>query len=346
MFEFKQGNLLESQTEALVNTVNCVGVMGKGIALQFKQAFPENFKQYKKACDTGKVKPGDMFTVATGSLLNPRYIINFPTKRHWKGQSRLEDIESGLKALIAELKHLQISSVAIPPLGCGNGGLNWAVVKPMIIKALENVPEVSAVIFEPSHALRVDNMRVETKTPGMTRVRALIIQLFEHYGLPGYRLTRLETQKLAYLLQESGEEMKLNYVKHQYGPYADNLNHLLQRLDGHFIRGFGDRDTNSQIYVLAEGSEAAQACIEQHPDAKERLERVSALIEGFETPYGMEMLTTLHWIARRENPQASLSVDDAIAGVQAWSDRKRNLFKPEHLCIAWQRLNKQGWLVS
>jgi hypothetical protein len=171
-------------------------------------------------------------------------------------------------------------------------------------------------------------MRVETKTPNMTRVRALIIQLLERYGLPGYRLTRLETQKLAYLLQESGEAMKLNYVKHQYGPYADNLNHLLQSLDGHFIRGFGDRDKNSQIYVLAESSEAAQAFIEQHPDAKARLERVSRLIEGFETPYGMEILTTLHWIARRENPQASVSVDDAIAGVQAWSDRKKIYFSP------------------
>jgi O-acetyl-ADP-ribose deacetylase (regulator of RNase III) len=345
MLEFKQGNLLESQTEALVNTVNCVGVMGKGIALQFKQAFPENFKQYKKACDVGEVRPGEMFTVSTGSLLNPRYIINFPTKRHWKGQSRLEDIKSGLEALVAELKDLRIGSVAIPPLGCGNGGLDWAIVKPMIVKALAEMPEVKAVIFEPSHALQADTIRVETKTPNMTRVRALVIQLFERYGLPGYRLTRLETQKLAYLLQESGEPMQLNYVRHQYGPYADNLNHLLQRLDGHFIRGFGDRDTNSQIYVLSEGSQAAQDFMEQHPDAKERLEQVSRLIEGFETPYGMEMLTTLHWVAQREDLQASVSVERAIAGVQAWSDRKKDLFKPKHLQIAWQRLNDQGWLT-
>jgi O-acetyl-ADP-ribose deacetylase (regulator of RNase III) len=345
MLEFKQGNLLESQTEALVNTVNCVGVMGKGIALQFKQAFPENFKQYKKACDAGEVRPGAMFTVPTGSLLNPRYIINFPTKRHWKGQSRLEDIKSGLEALIVELKDLRIGSVAIPPLGCGNGGLDWAVVKPMILEALSEVPEVKAVIFEPGHALQADTMRVETKKPNMTRVRALVIQLFERYGLPGYRLTRLETQKLAYLLQESGEPMQLNYVRHQYGPYADNLNHLLQRLDGHFIRGFGDRDTNSQIYVLSEGSQAAHDFMEQHPDAQERLEQVSRLIEGFETPYGMEMLTTLHWVAQREDPQASITVERAIAGVQAWSDRKRDLFKPKHLQIAWQRLNDQGWLT-
>jgi uncharacterized protein YwgA len=187
-------------------------------------------------------------------------------------------------------------------------------------------------------------MRVETKKPNMTRACALVIQILERYGLPGYRLTRLETQKLAYLLQESGEPMQLNYVRHQYGPYADNLNHLLQRLDGHFIRGFGDRDTNSQIYVLSEGSQTAQDFMEQHPDAKERLEQVSRLIEGFETPYGMEMLTTLHWVAQREDLQASVSVERAIAGVQAWSDRKKDLFKPKHLQIAWQRLNDQGWL--
>jgi uncharacterized protein YwgA len=204
---------------------------------------------------------------------------------------------------------------------------------------------ISQKAFEPGHALQADTMRVETKKPNMTRVRALVIQLFERYSLPGYRLTRLETQKLAYLLQESGEPMQLNYVRHQYGPYADNLNHLLQRLDGHFIRGFGDRDTTSQIYVLSEGSQAAQDFMEQHPDAKERLEQVSRLIEGFETPYGMEMLTTLHWVAQREDPQASVTVERAIAGVQAWSDRKKDLFKPKHLRIAWQRLNEQGWLT-
>lgn len=149
MFEFKQGNLLEEKTEALVNTVNCVGVMGKGIALQFKQAYPENFRQYEQACRTGKVQPGKMFTVATGSLLSPKYIINFPTKRHWRNNSNIEDIQTGLVALVQQVQQLGITSIAMPALGCGNGGLNWADVKPLIESAFAQLPDVQVIIFEP-----------------------------------------------------------------------------------------------------------------------------------------------------------------------------------------------------
>jgi len=149
MFEFKQGNLLEEKAEALVNTVNCVGVMGKGIALQFKQVYPENFRHYEKACKASEVQPGRMFTVATGSLLNPRYIINFPTKRHWRNNSKIEDIKSGLVALVQQLQQLDITSIAMPALGCGNGGLNWADVKPLIESAFTQIPDVQVIIFEP-----------------------------------------------------------------------------------------------------------------------------------------------------------------------------------------------------
>lgn len=125
MIILKQGNLLEDEAEALVNTVNCVGVMGKGIALQFKLAFPEVFSEYEKACRREEVQPGKMHVVSTKLLFNPKYVINFPTKRHWKNKSRMEDIEAGLVDLIKVVKELEIKSIAIPPLGCGNGGLNW-----------------------------------------------------------------------------------------------------------------------------------------------------------------------------------------------------------------------------
>ncbi|MEP0797354.1 macro domain-containing protein [Trichocoleus sp. DQ-A3] len=148
MLEFKQGNLLEEDAEALINAVNCVGVMGKGIALLFKQAFPENFQQYKKACDAKEVQPGRMFTVPTGKLFNPKYIINFPTKPHWREKSKIEDIQTGLKTLVAEVQQLGISSIAIPALGCGNGGLDWLEVKPLIELAFAELPEVKAIVFE------------------------------------------------------------------------------------------------------------------------------------------------------------------------------------------------------
>ena len=353
MIEFKQGNLLETKTEALVNTVNCVGVMGKGIALQFKQAFAENFRQYKKACNAGQVQPGQMFTFATGTLLNPKYIINFPTKNHWRGKSKIQYIEAGLQALVTEVQQLDIKSIAIPPLGCGNGGLDWMQVKPMIVQTFAELPQLEAIIFEPmarpvagsNGQLLSKQIPVATSKPRMTRARALFICLLELYGIPGYELTKLEIQKLAYFLQVAGEPLRLRYTKNQFGPYADNLNYVLERIEGHFIRGYGDRteNFNSQIYVLPEGQKAAHHFLEAHPDAKTRLEQVSNLIHGFETPYGMEMLATVHWVTT-ENPQASADWEQAAIGVQQWSDRKRKLFKLNHLRKAWERLHEQHWL--
>lgn len=345
MMEFKQGNLLEEKTEALVNTVNGVGVMGKGIALQFKQAYPENFRQYEKACRTKEVQPGQMFTVPTGSLLNPRYIINFPTKRHWKNKSQIEDIKSGLLALVAEVERLGITSIAIPPLGCGNGGLDWQEVKPLIVSAFAQMSDVQVVIFEPSGAPVAEKMQVATNKPNMTRGRALVIHLLEAYGIPGYELTKLEIQKLAYFLQEAGEILKLPYKKHIYGPYANNLNHVLKNMEGHFIRGYGDGTSRASIYVLPEGREIAETFLAAEPQAQERLEQVCKLIYGFETPYGLELLATVHWVAMQD-PNPAKNCEEAIALVHEWSDRKRRIFKPEHIRKAWQRLEEQNWLTQ
>ena len=346
MLNLKRGNLLEEKTEALVNTVNCVGVMGRGIALQFKRAFPENFKQYQKAYKSGEVQPGQILTVDMGLLLNPRYIINFPTKRHWRQKSRIEDIQSGLEALVEEVRLRKINSIAIPPLGCGNGGLSWDDVKPLIIQAFEPLPAVEVVLFEPAGAPAPNDMTVRTSKPKMTGARAALILVLERYRLPGYRMSRVEIQKLAYFLKSAGEPalQKLNYQKFQYGPYSKDLDHAISRMEGHYIRGYGDGSDRAQVQVLPAGHKAAQAFLEKEQAANKYLERVSQLIEGFETPYGMEMLATLHWVAQ-EDLQAAQDCDVAIQKVQEWSERKKNLFKPRHLEIAWNHLNAKGWLA-
>lgn len=186
-------------------------------------------------------------------------------------------------------------------LGCKNGGLDWAKVKPLIESAFAELPEVKVIVFEATGAPEVDKIQVATSKPNMTRSRSLLIRLLELYGIPGYRLTMLEVQKLAYFLQVAGEPLKLRYDKHKYGPYADNLNHALQRIEGHYIRGYGDRSREAEIYVLPEGREAAHTFLETEPDAKERLELFCNLITGFETPYGMEMLATVHSCWPRES---------------------------------------------
>lgn len=151
MIVYKTGDLLAENAETLINTVNCVGVMGRGIALQFKKKFPENFKAYAAACKRGEVRPGRMFVFDMGGIANPRYIINFPTKRHWRNESRLEDIDSGLQALVNEIKERSIRSIAIPPLGSGLGGLDWTEVKRRIEQTLDKM-DVHITVFEPLEA--------------------------------------------------------------------------------------------------------------------------------------------------------------------------------------------------
>jgi len=343
MIEYQQGNLLETKADALVNTVNCVGIMGKGIALQFKQAFPENFKLYERACKNKEVQTGKMFVVSTGSLFAPKYLINFPTKNHWKGKSKIADIQSGLDALVDEVERLEIKSIAIPPLGCGNGGLNWLEVKPLIESAFAHLPNVRVIIFEPSGTPVAEKMTVASKIPNMTRSRALFIRLLEIYGIQGYELTKLEIQKLAYFLQEAGEPLKLAYEQHLYGPYANNLNHVLKHMEGHFIRGYGDGTGKGEIYVLPEGRQSATEFLQNHPEAEARLEKVSNLISGFETPYGLEMLATVHWIATKyDNP--AQDGKQAVDLFHSWNPRKKQIFKAEHIHTAWHHLKSQNWL--
>jgi len=344
MIELAHGNMLEADAEALVNTVNCVGLMGKGIALQFKQAYPDNFRAYEKACRSHQVRPGHMFVHETGQMMNPRYIVNFPTKRHWRGMSRLDDIRTGLKALVDEVDRLGVQSIAVPPLGCGNGGLNWWEVRPLIESAFVAVPHVRVLLFEPRGAPEARSMPVRTKRPNMTPGRALIIKLMQDYAALGYGRTLLEIQKLAYFLQEAGEAMRLRYERGLYGPYAANLNKVLEHVEGHFIRGYGDsQKPDTEIELLPGAVEEAEAFLASRADSQKRLQRVAELIEGFETPYGMELLATVHWLARHQKPAAT-NAEQAVAGVQAWSDRKCRMFRPEHIRIAWQRLLEHAWL--
>jgi O-acetyl-ADP-ribose deacetylase (regulator of RNase III) len=341
MIKHVTGNILDSSADALVNTVNTVGVMGKGIALQFRQAFPDNYDAYVRACEHGEVQPGHMFVFHR--LTHPRWIINFPTKRDWRHRARMADIDSGLKALIETVRHEDIKSIAVPPLGCGNGGLDWSEVRPRIESAFKSLADVAVFLYEPKGAPAADEMKIATSPPRMTAGRAALISLIDHYALPWYRVTLLEIQKLAYFLQAAGEPLKLDFVKGKYGPYAENLHHVLQRIEGHFIRGYGDRSRAASIQLLTGAREEATGFLVSNSETQSRLERVSALIEGFETPHSMELLATAHWLAN-EDSAARADPNDAVAGVQAWNEHKKLAFSAEHVRTAWHRLKERGWI--
>lgn len=343
MIAITTGNLLTDDAEALVNTVNCVGVMGKGIALQFKQAYPEMNKAYERACGRGELEPGRMQVWETGALVGPRYVINFPTKRHWVGRSSYKDIEAGLTALVEEVRKRGIRSIAIPPLGCGNGGLQWSKVRPMIESAFAALPEVQVHLYGPAGAPTTEERVVATKRPRMTRARALFLLAMERYAVLAYETTQLEIQKLAYFLQEAGEPLRLKYTAQLYGPYAENLNKVLEDMKGHFITGFDGSRAPERIIELREGATAeAAAFLKDDADAQGRMERLGALIEGFETPYGMELLATVHWVAAHAKSPAR-TADEAVAAVHQWNQRKA-AFSAEHIEKAWEHLNAEGWI--
>lgn len=344
MITITRGNLLEADVEALVNTVNCVGHMGKGIALQFKKAFPENFKAYHKACKAKEVVPGKMFVFPAGQIVNPKFIINFPTKRHWRGKSRIEDIAAGLDDLVKVIRQHEIASVAVPPLGCGLGGLDWGEVRTMIERALGGLGDVQVILFEPAGSPAASAMPVGTKRPHLTVARALFIRMMKQYSRLAYRLTLLEMQKLAYFLQEGGEPLRLKYESGHYGPYAHNLNKVLEVLEGHFIRGYGDsQKPDVEIELLPGAIEETDDFLAAHEESTKRLKRVSDLIDGFETPYGMELLSSAHWVSVYTEPRAQ-DESQVVKAVHSWNSRKRGMFKEEHVKLAYRRLQDQGWI--
>lgn len=346
MIETTTGDILTADAEALVNTVNCVGIMGRGIALQFKKSFPDNFTAYEAVCKRHELQPGQMFVFETGQLTHPRYIVNFPTKRHWKGKSRLADIESGLTALVAEVRRLGIRSIAVPPLGCGQGGLDWAEVRPRIEKALAAVPDVRVLLYSPTGAPTLTTEKPSHRVPQMTPGRAALVGLMQRYfaGLMDPFISLLEVHKLMYFMQEAGEPLQLRYVKGIYGPYAENLRHVLLSVEGYMTSGYADGidDPNKQLELVPGAVQEADQFLAGHPNTRLLFERVADLVKGFETPFGLELLSTVHWVSTQEG---ATTLDKAITATFEWNERKRR-FSPQQLALAWNVLHDKGWLSA
>ena len=339
--ELRKGDIFEAEAEALVNTVNTVGVMGKGVALQFRRAFPDNYKAYVAACKRDEVKVGKMFVFDRHTLENPRYVINFPTKKHWRGRSEIEYVQEGLEDLILQIRELDIRSVAIPPLGCGNGGLDWGEVRALIEEASDRLPGVTFVVYEPQEAKEPKALAAKESKPKLTPPRAALLKLFAAYEAWGEYIGRLEAQKIAYFLQNAGMDLKLDFKKDMYGPYARTLDHVLKRLEGYYFEGLGDMSTNSRIQVMPETSEQVDSYLRGYPELEEAIERAEQVTAGFESRYGMELLATVHWVAHHDGAE---DIDSVLEAIREWSPRKKYGFAEEHIRKAWKHLLEEGWV--
>lgn len=355
MIHYTQGNLLESHAEALVNTVNEVRVMGKGIALMFREAFPENTAAYEAACKRGEVKVGRMLAVENRSLAGPRWIINFPTKKHWRNPSKLEWVRDGLEDLVRVLNQNHIHSVALPPLGCGNGGLEWTPVRREIEAALAPLAGVDIVVFEPTGVYQNTPKRegVEELTPA----RALIADLVRRYAILGLQCTNLEVQKLAWFLhrviQAMGlsDPLNLEFLANKYGPYADKLRHLLNGLDGSYLH-CEKRLSDAGPFDLIWFEDAKREVVTSYlagPDGQlymQALEKTAQIIDGFESPLGMELLSTVDWLLADGKTEPTVEgIRDALPrwpGGAAAGRRKAALFDQRMIALALARLEQRS----
>lgn len=348
MITFTQGNLLEARAEALVNTVNTVGVMGKGIALMFKERFADNFRRYAAACKAKEVCTGKMFITEVRELDGPRWIVNFPTKQHWRGDSKIEWITEGLRDLRRFLIDNKVKSIAIPPLGAGNGGLNWAEVRPHIEEVLAGL-DTEILVFEPTQ--KYQNVAKRAGVEKLTPARALIAELVRRYWVLGMECSLLEIQKLAWFLERSIERtgqtpLDLRFAPHKYGPYADRLRHLLEGLDGSYLhcdKRIGDADPLDVIWFDDGRKAFVQTYLKSEAkDYVPALEATAALIDGFESPYGMELLATVDWLLSQEG--IAPTVPAVREGLHHWGGgpgaaaRKDRLFDDRALSIALERL--------
>ncbi len=334
-----------AEAEALVNTVNCVGVMGRGIALQCKRMYPENFKAYSSACKRGEVQPGRMFVFDTGQMTNPRYIVNFPTKRHWRGKSRMEDIDAGLEALATEIRSRGIQSIILPPLGSGLGGLDWSDVRPRIEGMLRPLDDVKAIVYEPSGSPTDAKANRSTDVSHMTPARAVVVSLMDRYlqGLLDPLVTLLEVHKLTYFTQAAGEQLRLRFAKGHYGPYAENLRHVFNAIEGHLVVGYADGgDVPGKPLALVPGALAdAEAALISRSETRDRLRSVFQLVEGFESPFGMELLATVHWVVTEEGARTT---DEIVDRTYGWGQHKAK-FSHRQIGIAQDVLETQGWIL-
>lgn len=341
MIQFIVGNIFEANTEAIVNTVNTDGIMGKGIALQFKNLFPHNFKEYSAACKEGSVSIGKLFVTKDSSLIyGDKIIINFPTKTSWRKPSEYSYIEAGLLDLVKVILQYNIKSIALPPLGAGNGGLEWHRVKEMILHHLSDI-DCEIMIFEPNAHI-VEILKKE-RVP-LTPARAMLLAVLYDLVRNGEFVSEFASEKVAYFLQKFGAKdiFRLNFEPKFYGPYSGKVKHVLYYLNGSYIMGYSSKDAKpfEELNLLMDAEADVLQYLTDHSDKSllEITNKTKTFLSGYYSNFALELLSTVDFLSNKVD---SLEENVIKGEIENWSDRKKNLFaNPHHISKAISHLER------
>jgi len=343
MIQYITGNILDSNAQALVNTVNTMGVMGKGIALQFKKAYPNNYKAYEKACKNNELQIGKMFvTIDSNTTTGERTIINFPTKANWRKPSEYKYIEDGLENLVEVINNKKIKSLAIPPLGAGNGGLKWEKVKKIIEQKLEHL-DVAIYVYEPTLQIQEHLIKERVK---LTDARALLLYVLYDLVKNGEYVSEFSSEKVCYFLQKFGAKkyFKLEFEPNFYGPYSGKVRFVLNAINGSYLMGFSDMNKKpfEPLTLVHDAYEKVKNHVESNCELLEIANKTIVFLRGFYSDFALELLSSIDYISTKEN---TLDKQKISKGLEEWSDRKRTLFSnPKYLEVSLKHLQSASFV--
>ncbi len=345
MIEYCTGNLLKSDAEALVNTVNTVGVMGKGIALQFKTLFSHNYSVYRKTCKAGKLEIGQLLSVMDyNRITGDRLIVNFPSKTHWRKPSEYDYIKKGLTALRKLIIDQKIQSIAIPPLGCGNGGLDWIIVKSMIEESLSDI-SAKVYLYEPANAIAELPLKRNTN---LTPARAMLLYVAYRLVQEGEFLSEFSAEKVCYFLQRFGaqDQFRLQFKAKFYGPYSGKVKHLLYQLNGVYLEGYQRKDTKpfEALDVKFGPRDRVEQYLAERPGFLKIAKDTDKFLTGLYSEFGLELLSSMDFVARENKLETKEEIRDYL---YAWSHRKRTKFSDDsYIQIAYQQLLENALITT
>lgn len=342
MIQYITGNILDSNAQALINTVNTMGIMGKGIALQFKKAYPNSYKAYVKASKNEEVKVGKMFvTFDSNTITGERIIIiNFPTKTTWRKPSEYKYIEDGLEDLVEVINNKQIKSIAIPPLGSGNGGLNWEKVKKLIEQKLGHL-DIDIYVYEPTLQIQEHLMKERVK---LTDGRALLLYVLYDLVKNGEYVSEFSSEKVCYFLQKFGAKkyFKLEFEPYFYGPYSGKVRFVLNVINGSYLMGYSDMNKKpfDPLTLVAGAFDTVKDHVEKNSELSEIANKTINFLSGFYSDFALKLLSSIDYVSTKEN---SFDKQVIAKGLEKWSDRKRTLFSnPKYLEVSLRHLQSSN----